>query len=219
MNKVTLHSTLAILSLLAFSPEARADDADKAACADLENGDDCVRGDGDEGTCVPDDSDPGVLTCEDEAFDSMGDSGDDGSDGGNEAACVDLELGEICLRNDGQEGTCVPDDSDPNVLECEDDSVGSGADDGASGGGSNNAACAFLEEGDACERDDGDPGTCVPDDSDPDMLECEDEAASSSESDNDITVSCSVGDGTAPLGTMSVLVLFGLGAVRRRMLA
>jgi MYXO-CTERM domain-containing protein len=46
---------------------AFADEADKAACVDLEEGDACTRGDGDPGTCVPDESDPDVLTCEDEA--------------------------------------------------------------------------------------------------------------------------------------------------------
>ena len=50
---------------------ARANDEDKAACADLQEGDACTRKDGDAGVCVPDDSDP-VLTCEDDVSDNLG---------------------------------------------------------------------------------------------------------------------------------------------------
>jgi MYXO-CTERM domain-containing protein len=60
---------LAILTSPLFAGIAHADDEDKAACEGKEEGDACTRGDGDGGTCVPDDSDP-VLTCED----SIGDS-------------------------------------------------------------------------------------------------------------------------------------------------
>lgn len=63
------------------STTARADDADKAACADKDEGDACTRGDGGSGTCVPDDSDP-VLTCEDSVGDDGGD--DNGSDDSND---------------------------------------------------------------------------------------------------------------------------------------
>ena len=63
-------------SLLVTST-AFADDADKAACAALDEGDDCTRGDGRAGTCIPDDSDPNVLTCDDDAS-GLDDSSDDG---------------------------------------------------------------------------------------------------------------------------------------------
>lgn len=78
-------SILAAVSLafavVAAAAPAFADDADKAACADKSEGDDCTRGDGDPGTCVPDDSDP-VLTCEDDAgsADDSSSSDDDSSD-------------------------------------------------------------------------------------------------------------------------------------------
>jgi MYXO-CTERM domain-containing protein len=79
--------TIALALSLAFATvagPALADDADKAACADKAEGDDCTRGDGDPGVCVPDDSDP-VLTCEDDAGSSgrgsgSGDSSADSSD-------------------------------------------------------------------------------------------------------------------------------------------
>jgi hypothetical protein len=74
---------LAGLVSLAATP-ALADDEDKAACADLDEGDDCTRGDGDPGTCIPDDSDSSVLSCDDDASGSGagGSGGDDSSSGG-----------------------------------------------------------------------------------------------------------------------------------------
>lgn len=58
---------------------ALANDADKAACAALDDGDDCTRGDGRAGLCTPDASDPDVLTCDDDA--SADDSSGDDSGG------------------------------------------------------------------------------------------------------------------------------------------
>jgi hypothetical protein len=57
------------LAFAAFTTplHAHADDGDKAACADLAEGDACTDSDGAEGTCVPDESDANVLTCEDSA--------------------------------------------------------------------------------------------------------------------------------------------------------
>lgn len=60
---------------LAATP-AFADDADKAACADLDEGDECTRGSGDPGVCIPDESDADVLTCDDDS------SGTGGADAG-----------------------------------------------------------------------------------------------------------------------------------------
>lgn len=72
---------LAGLVSLAATP-AFADAADKAACADLEEGDDCTRGDGSAGTCIPDESDASVLTCDDDASGTGGSGGDDSSSSG-----------------------------------------------------------------------------------------------------------------------------------------
>ena len=77
--------------LSAGAAPARADQADKDACASLDEGDDCTRGDGGSGVCVPDESDPGVLTCDDDASAGGSGSGDDGSgddsSGGRALAC------------------------------------------------------------------------------------------------------------------------------------
>jgi hypothetical protein len=60
-----------ITACLALAPlTAQAKDEDKAACANLREGDACTRSDGDPGVCVPDDSDP-VLTCEDDVSDNL----------------------------------------------------------------------------------------------------------------------------------------------------
>jgi uncharacterized protein (TIGR03382 family) len=69
-------STAALLAVSATP--ALADQADKDACVGLEEDDDCTRGDGDPGFCIPDESDPNVLTCDD---DTAGAGGDDGSGG------------------------------------------------------------------------------------------------------------------------------------------
>jgi hypothetical protein len=45
---------------------------------------------------------------------------------GDEEACVDLFEGDACTRDDGSEGTCLPDDSDPDVLKCDDDGLSGG---------------------------------------------------------------------------------------------
>lgn len=71
---------LASASLFAALPAA-ADDADKAACASLDEGDDCTRGDGDPGVCIPDESDASVLTCDDDTSSGAGGSADDNGSG------------------------------------------------------------------------------------------------------------------------------------------
>ena len=55
------------LAFASFTTPLHADDADKAACADLAEGDACKDSDGADGTCVPDESDVNVLTCDDSA--------------------------------------------------------------------------------------------------------------------------------------------------------
>lgn len=85
MHDSRLPSVAFVLAILA-SPVfavgiAHADDEDKAACEGKEEGDACTRGDGDSGTCVPDDSDP-VLTCED----SIGDSTNSSSAGNSSSS-------------------------------------------------------------------------------------------------------------------------------------
>ena len=80
-------STAATLALVPTA--ALADQADKDACADLEEGDDCTRGDGGPGVCIPDESDTTVLTCDD---DSSGTS-DDSSSGCTTAVSANLGAG------------------------------------------------------------------------------------------------------------------------------
>jgi hypothetical protein len=74
-------------------------------------------------------------------------------------------------------------------------------------------ACIDLAEGDDCTRADGDPGICQPDDSDPDVLECDDDALA-----DDAAQGCSASG--RPLGDASGLVLvgaaLGLSRLRRR---
>ncbi|MDI3286049.1 hypothetical protein [Polyangium sp. 15x6] len=70
--------TLALVfasTILATVTPALADQADKAACVGLAEGDDCTDGDGRAGYCIPDESDSGVLTCEDLRSDGSGGSG------------------------------------------------------------------------------------------------------------------------------------------------
>ena len=79
----TLSLIAALASCLVLDAPALADEADKAACANLDEGDACTRGDGDPGTCVPDESDPAVLTCEDEG--EGGAAADDGCSASGQA--------------------------------------------------------------------------------------------------------------------------------------
>ncbi|MBK8256992.1 MAG: hypothetical protein IPK82_30495 [Polyangiaceae bacterium] len=81
MKLLTLSLTsmlVAATSLIAVP--AFADQADKDACVGLEEGDDCTRGDGSAGVCIPDESDPGVLTCDDDTASS-------GTSGGGSGGC------------------------------------------------------------------------------------------------------------------------------------
>lgn len=73
---VALTGLVSLVAMPAF-----ADDADKAACANLEEDDDCTRGDGGPGVCIPDESDPNVLTCDDDSSGTGGSGGDDASGG------------------------------------------------------------------------------------------------------------------------------------------
>jgi hypothetical protein len=93
---------IALLVAFSFMPSlASANDEDKAACADLEEGDACERSDGSDGTCQPDESDPGVLSCEDDPSGGGGgsSSGSDDSTGCNlsggtrDAAFLTVALG------------------------------------------------------------------------------------------------------------------------------
>ena len=91
----TIGLTLAAL-VTATSFPAFADQADKDACVGLEEDDDCTRGDGSAGTCIPDDSDPGVLSCDDDG--SGGSGGDDGSGG---SGGDDSKAGISCSTSPG----------------------------------------------------------------------------------------------------------------------
>jgi MYXO-CTERM domain-containing protein len=194
-----------------------ANDADKAACAELTVDTDCVDGDGRAGKCISDDTDP-VLTCED--LDSYN--------------CIGLSENAACVDAAGQPGACIPDASDAGALHCEDNATpgddsgegGSGGDDSDGGGddsGSDDTAsereadrieCAELSEGDSCTESDGDEGACKVDDSDPNVLECDDDAVASSSS---ASAGCSASGGDAT--SSGVLLLLGLSlavAGRRR---
>ncbi len=184
-------------------------EADDPECAGLAEGDACVRPDGTAGTCTVDPID-GALDCEDGPGDGEAD----------DPECAGLAEGDACVRPDGTDGTCVVDPTD-GALDCEDGPGDGGADDGNGAGGDdggiddNKAACVELAEGDMCTRDDGQAGTCVPDDSDPGVLECEDDHGSNddSSSDDDMAASCSVGTSHTP-AVLGLLLLVGF--VRRR---
>lgn len=51
---------------------------------------------------------------------------------GDEAACEGLVEGDDCTRANGDAGLCQPDDSDPEVLVCDDDGLGSSDGSGSS---------------------------------------------------------------------------------------
>ncbi len=197
--------------LVGGATDALADDADKRTCANLTEGAACIHHTGDPGVCVPDASDPSVLTCEDTA--------PGGTSGGGSGACDGLSEGDSCAREDGSGGTCVPDASDPGKLECEDHG---GTDDGGTssgGGGGDNDGCADLDEGDACVRKDGRNGVCKPDDSDPGVLECDDDTSPSGDdsgSDDDTNLSCSLDAQRSLAGMTSLPLLVVLGLRRRR---
>lgn len=209
MIRTTLLS-LSMLATLSVSLPAFADAEDKAACEGLANGADCVDGDGQPGACLPDDSDPNVLSCED--MDTV--------------VCLDKQQGDACVDEEGDAGKCVLDD-DGTELECEDDAV-SGNGGGGNGGNSNDddddpdtdderdadrIACADLSEGDECTEDDGDAGACKPDDSDPNVLECDDDALAGSSSSGGCSAAGTTG--AASTGVLVGLAL-ALSALRGR---
>ncbi|MDI1431801.1 hypothetical protein [Polyangium sorediatum] len=74
----TLALVFASMILATVTP-ALADQADKDACIGFAEGDDCTDGNGRAGYCIPDESDPGVLTCEDLRSGGAGGSGGDDS--------------------------------------------------------------------------------------------------------------------------------------------
>ena len=74
--KTSFLLTTLLSAAVTFVPAlSYADDADKAACVDLDEGDDCTRGDGGPGVCIPDESDPDVLTCDDDPSEDGGGGG------------------------------------------------------------------------------------------------------------------------------------------------
>ncbi len=83
------------------------------------------------------------------------------------------------------------------------------------------AACVNKSEGDACERGDGDAGVCVPDESDANVLTCEDTVGGGNDDNSgDDSPSCSVTPSAAAPGLAGLLalgLLFGVrGRTRRR---
>jgi hypothetical protein len=71
-----------LFTVLLTATAAFAKDGDEEACAGLEVGDDCTRADGDPGVCQEDTSDPGVLTCDDDALGAGGGGDTDTSSSG-----------------------------------------------------------------------------------------------------------------------------------------
>lgn len=65
-----------MMVVLGMSLAAFAKDGDEEACVGLQDGDACVRADGDPGVCQPDESDVNILVCDDD-----GQVGDDSSGG------------------------------------------------------------------------------------------------------------------------------------------
>ncbi|MBK6513174.1 MAG: hypothetical protein IPM79_06930 [Polyangiaceae bacterium] len=85
--KTSFLLTTLLSAAVTFVPAlSYADDADKAACVDLDEGDDCTRGDGGPGVCIPDESDPDVLTCDDDPSEDGGGGGSSSDSGG--AGCA-----------------------------------------------------------------------------------------------------------------------------------
>lgn len=74
-----------LLLCLVLSSSAFADEADKAACEGLVEGDDCTRGDGDPGTCQLD-ADDDVLSCDDDT------PADDAGGADDSAGCTTVGL-------------------------------------------------------------------------------------------------------------------------------
>lgn len=98
MNRTAPLFALALASTLSLSAGvALADDADKAACVDKDEGDECTDGDGDAGFCEWDDSDR-VLSCDDDGASSSSSSGcsASGSSGGD-ASGVIAAFGALAL--------------------------------------------------------------------------------------------------------------------------
>ena len=175
---------------LAGTP-AWANDEDDAACEGLKEGDACIDHNGRDGTCIPDESDPDVLTCESNE-DLPGDTGTDDT-GTDDTGTDDTGTDDTGTDDTGTDDT--------------------GTDRGGSGGGDfDKAACEGLEEGDACIDHNDREGTCVPDESDPNVLTCE-----SNEDLQRLTgesTSCSTG-GSAPTW-LWLGALAGVGRIRRR---
>ena len=98
MNRTASLFALALASALSLSAGAAfADDADKAACVDKEEGDECTDGDGDAGFCEWDDSDR-VLSCDDDGPSSSSSSGCSASGGSSgDASGVLAALGALAL--------------------------------------------------------------------------------------------------------------------------
>ena len=68
MTRTTCFSIAALATSLLLASPAFAREGDVEACMDKAEGDDCTRADGDPGVCQPDDSDPDVLECDDDAL-------------------------------------------------------------------------------------------------------------------------------------------------------
>lgn len=86
-RRIIISFSCAAALSLTVATTARADDADKAACASLDEGDACTRGDGDPGVCQPDDSSPNVLSCDDDGL-ATGSSSSGGGTSDDSGGCT-----------------------------------------------------------------------------------------------------------------------------------
>ena len=69
MTRITCMSIVTVATSLLLASPTLAKEGDVEACIDKVEGDDCTRADGDVGVCQPDESDPNVLKCDDDALD------------------------------------------------------------------------------------------------------------------------------------------------------
>jgi hypothetical protein len=87
MSRKIVSMLVVFVGTLLSTGAALAKEGDVEACSGKSQGDACTRADGDAGTCSPDDSDPNVLTCDDDATGAGGSSsGDDGGCSGSDGS-------------------------------------------------------------------------------------------------------------------------------------
>lgn len=188
-------------------PVLSCEEMDFVVCVGQLEGAACTDGEGVLGACLADPED-GELSCEaDEP--SEGSGGGPGT-GGRDVGGNDAGGGDTGGAGTGGAGTGTGNGGSGGTPHIPN---GSGGNSSANKDG-DELACASLAEGDACTEEDGDAGFCVPDDSDPNVLECDDDGASSASSSS---LGCSTAaSGAAGGGAFALLALVAAVGVRRR---